>query len=70
MIRRAMVLAAGRGTRLAPLTDTVPKPLVPVGGRPFLEYILEFLHAGFVQQPVEVVLDQVLHPRGDWFRFA
>ena len=59
MIRRAMVLAAGRGTRLAPLTDTVPKPLVPVGGRPFLEYILEFLHAGGIR---EVVLN--LHHLG------
>jgi NDP-sugar pyrophosphorylase family protein len=59
LIRRAMVLAAGRGTRLAPLTDTVPKPLVPVAGRPFLEHILEFLRAGGVQ---EVVLN--LHHLG------
>jgi NDP-sugar pyrophosphorylase family protein len=52
MIRRAMVLAAGRGTRLAPLTDTVPKPLVPVAGRPFLEHILDFLIAGGVREVV------------------
>jgi mannose-1-phosphate guanylyltransferase len=52
MIRRAMVLAAGRGTRLAPLTNTVPKPLVPVGGRPLLEHILEFLHAGGIRDVV------------------
>lgn len=52
MIRRAMVLAAGRGTRLAPLTDTVPKPLVPVAGRPLLEHILEFLHAGGIREVV------------------
>ena len=45
MIRRAMILAAGRGTRLAPLTDRVPKPLLPVAGRPLLEHILEFLVA-------------------------
>ncbi len=52
MIRRAMVLAAGRGTRLAPLTDTLPKPLAPVGGRPMLEHILEFLRAGGIQEVV------------------
>jgi mannose-1-phosphate guanylyltransferase len=52
VIRRAMVLAAGRGTRLAPLTDTTPKPLAPAAGRPFLEHILDFLRAGGVSEVV------------------
>lgn len=52
MIRRAMVLAAGRGTRLAPLTHTTPKPLVPVAGRPLLEHLLEFLRAGGITDVV------------------
>ena len=59
MIRRAMVLAAGRGTRLAPLTDATPKPLLPVAGRPFLEHILDFLRAAGIR---EVVLN--LHHLG------
>lgn len=37
---RAMVLAAGKGTRLKPFTDTLPKPMMPVAGRPLLEYII------------------------------
>ncbi len=52
MIRRAMVLAAGFGTRLAPLTDTVPKPLVPVAGAPFLDHLLALLAGGGVREVV------------------
>ncbi len=52
MIRRAMVLAAGKGTRLAPLTDTLPKPLMAVAGRPLLVHILEFLRAGGIEDVV------------------
>lgn len=40
---KAVLLAAGRGTRLAPLTDSVPKILVPLAGRPLLEHQLEYL---------------------------
>jgi len=42
---KAMILAAGRGNRLRPLTDTVPKPLVPVCGKPLIEYHIEKLAA-------------------------
>ncbi|HZO21663.1 MAG TPA: sugar phosphate nucleotidyltransferase, partial [Steroidobacteraceae bacterium] len=45
---RAMVLAAGRGERLRPITDTTPKPMVPVGGQPLIEWHLQALaRAGF-----------------------
>lgn len=45
---KAMVLAAGRGERLRPITDALPKPLVPVGGRPLIAWHLEALaRAGF-----------------------
>lgn len=39
----AIVLVGGLGTRLRPLTETVPKPMVDVAGRPFLEYVLDTL---------------------------
>jgi len=40
---RAMVMAAGAGTRLRPLTHAIPKPLVPIANRPVLEYTIENL---------------------------
>ena len=43
---RPIVIGAGRGSRLGPETDEIPKALVPVMGRPMLEWILEALAAG------------------------
>lgn len=40
---KAMVLAAGRGSRLLPLTDRVPKPMIPIGDRPLLEHVVRLL---------------------------
>ena len=40
---KALILAAGFGTRMAPITDTIPKPLIPVLNRPTIEYNIYFL---------------------------
>ncbi|MEE2657828.1 MAG: nucleotidyltransferase family protein [Candidatus Latescibacterota bacterium] len=40
---RALVLAAGQGTRLRPLTDRIPKVMVPIAGRPLLEHVVRLL---------------------------
>ena len=50
---RAMILAAGRGERMRPLTDTCPKPLLRVRGKPLMQWHLEALAAaGFADTVV------------------
>lgn len=51
---KAMILAAGRGERMRPLTDTLPKPLLKVGGKMLIEYHLEKLKA---VQITEVIIN-------------
>ena len=50
--RSAMVLAAGLGTRLRPVTDHLPKPLVEIGGRTLLDHALDRLAAAGVERAV------------------
>lgn len=71
--RQAVILAGGRGSRLRPLTDTLPKPMIPFHGRPFLEYLVEMLRA----QGIERILlllgylpDPIVAHFGDGSRFG
>src|SRR5579862_8832985 len=67
--RCAMILAAGFGTRMRPLTDSLPKPLVPVGGKPLINHVLDRLAAVGVETAVINVhhfadqIEQHLKPR-------
>ncbi len=70
---RAMILAAGQGERLRPLTDTVPKPLIKAGGKPLIEHHLEHLaDAGFREVVINTghLGDQLPAALGDGSRWG
>src|ERR687895_2493144 len=66
---QALVLAGGEGTRLRPLTYTTPKPVMPLAGRPFLSFMLDWARAhgvdevilscGFMSDDVKRVLGDI-----------
>ncbi|MGR8929688.1 MAG: N-acetylmuramate alpha-1-phosphate uridylyltransferase MurU [Gammaproteobacteria bacterium] len=70
---RAMILAAGRGERMRPLTDSTPKPLLKVGGKALIEYSLENLAAaGFSDVVINVAYlgRQIMDYCGDGSRWG
>jgi dTDP-glucose pyrophosphorylase len=54
-LTKAVILAAGRGTRMGDLTDQLPKPMVKVGARPVLDYIVEGLRGAGISDLLIVV---------------
>lgn len=72
-IKQAVILAGGTGMRLRPLTLTIPKPMVLVNGRPFLEYNVELLRENGVE---EIVLllgylpEKIMEHFGDGKKFG
>lgn len=69
----AMILAAGRGERMRPLTDQTPKPMLPVRGKPLIQWHLESLaRAGFQQVVINIAHlgEQIQHHVGDGQRWG
>ncbi len=72
MIRSAILLAAGRGKRQRPYTDRTPKPLLPVRGRPTLDYVLTAVKRAGIERTCLVtnhLEDQILAYVGDGSRW-
>ncbi len=70
---KAMILAAGRGERMRPLTDAVPKPLLPVGGNYLISWtILKLKQAGILDLVVNIshLAEQIEHALGDGAKFG
>lgn len=70
---KAMLLAAGRGNRMRPLTDHMPKPLLPVAGRPLIEHhVLRLAAAGFTELVINCAWlgGQIENHLGDGDRFG
>lgn len=55
MAKKAVVLAAGEGTRLKPITDAVPKEMIRVGEKPTIHHVIDVLKAGGVEEVLVVV---------------
>jgi len=69
----AVIMAGGRGTRLRPLTDRVPKPMIPVAGRPILErLVLHLVGAGVTRLYLSVnhLAELIVEHFGDGSRFG
>lgn len=70
---RAMILAAGKGTRLWPLTNRIPKAMISVGGRPLLEHTIELLREHGVRDiaiNLHAHADVIAEHLGDGSRFG
>jgi NDP-sugar pyrophosphorylase family protein len=77
---RAVILAGGQGTRLAPYTTVLPKPLVPVGNRPILAIVLDQLarhgferidiSVGHLGELIKAYFDEIGPPKGVDLRYS
>lgn len=66
-IKQAVILAGGQGIRMRPLTLTLPKPMIPIHNKPFLEYIIRLLKENGIEEII--ILTGYLHEKiEDYFK--
>ncbi|MBN2323009.1 MAG: HAD-IIIA family hydrolase [Spirochaetes bacterium] len=65
-IKQAVILAGGKGTRLRPLTYEIPKPMIPINSRPFLEYLLTLLKENGISEVI-ILLGYLAEKVVDYF---
>ncbi|MDO8659013.1 MAG: HAD-IIIA family hydrolase [Candidatus Parcubacteria bacterium] len=66
-ITQAVILAGGQGIRMRPLTQTLPKPMIPIHDKPFLEYIIKLLKRNGIEEVI--ILTGYLHEKiEDYFK--
>lgn len=54
-IKQAVILAGGLGTRMKPLTNTIPKPMIAIYGKPFLAYLIELLKKNGIEEVIILI---------------
>jgi D-glycero-D-manno-heptose 1,7-bisphosphate phosphatase len=72
-VSQAVILVGGRGTRLGSLTESTPKPMLAVGGRPFLEYLIALLQRNEISRVLFCIShlgEAIRHHFGDGERFG
>ena len=71
--RQAVILAGGLGTRMRPVTETIPKPMISVAGKPFLQHQLELLRRSGIERALLLVAylgEQIQQYFGDGRKFG
>lgn len=65
VIQQAVILAGGQGVRMRPFTLTTPKPMIPIYGKPFLEYIINSLKENGIEEVI--ILTGYLHEKIEYY---
>ena len=65
---KGVIMAGGEGTRLRPLTSTVPKPLLPVANRPMMEHVIDLLRKHGIEEIVVTVAFMANSIKEYWMR--